>query len=60
MVALIPGILNPTRAEIDDYIVLNQHSLIIQNIRREIECKSAVRALLHPAEEYFLDVVNKP
>ncbi len=59
MVALIPGILNPTRAEIDDYIVNNQHSLIVQNTRREIECKSAVGALLHPAEEYFLDIVNK-
>jgi hypothetical protein len=59
MVALIPGILNPTRAEIDDYIVNNQHSLIVQNTRREIECKSAVGALLHPAEEYFRDIVNK-
>jgi hypothetical protein len=59
MVALIPGILNPTRAEIDDYIVNNRHSLIVQNTRRQIECKSAVGALLHPAEEYFLDVVNK-
>jgi hypothetical protein len=60
MVTLIPGILNPTRAEIDDYIVNNRHSLIVKNTRREIECKSAVGALLHPAEEYFLDVVNKP
>jgi hypothetical protein len=60
MVTLIPGILNPIRTEIDDYIVNNKHSLIIQNTRREIECKSAVGALLHPAEEYFFDVVNKP
>lgn len=59
MVILIPGNLNPTRAEIDDYIVNNRHSLIVQNTRREIECKSAVGALLHPAEEYFLDVVNR-
>jgi hypothetical protein len=59
MVIIIPGNLNPTCAEIDDYIVNNRHSLIVQNTRREIECKSAVGALLHPAEEYFLDIVNK-
>ena len=57
MVVLIPEKPNPTRAEIDEYIEQSRWSkslYYIQKTRREIECKSAVGALLHPAEEYFL------
>jgi hypothetical protein len=56
MVVLIPEKPNPTRAEIDEYIEQSRWSKSlydIQKTRREIECKSAVGALLHPAEEYF-------
>ena len=56
MVLLIPGNANPTKNDIDAYIL--QHELPLSDIKRtirEIECKSNARALLHPAEEYFLE-----
>jgi hypothetical protein len=56
MVLLIPGNANPTRADIDAYLILRESSLNdIKRVIREIECKSGAGALLHPAEEYFLE-----
>lgn len=61
MVVLIPTTANPTRADIDAFI---RHSLSsssdhgitqITNTIREIHSKSGAGALLHPAEEYFLE-----
>jgi len=65
MVVLLPNNPNPTHADIDAYIrdslsssqssSVNQGITEIQNTIREIRCKSGVGALLHPAEEYFLE-----
>jgi hypothetical protein len=55
---IIPGNANPTRAEIDAYIresrITWDGMIALKNVVREIECKSGVGALLHPAEEYFV------
>ena len=52
---------NPTRAEIDAYILTERTSdagaETLRSIVREIECKSGAGALLHPAEEYFVEAV---
>lgn len=61
MVQLIPGNANPTKAEIDAYLLQSRtctrESLPrdIKRTVREIQSKSGVGALLHPAEEYFLE-----
>jgi len=64
MVVLLPNNPNPTRADIDAYFhesmsasstPVNQGITEIQNTIREIRSKSGVGALLHPAEEYFLE-----
>ncbi len=60
MVLLIPTNTNPTRAEIDAFIRESSSSseygiTQIINTIREIHGKSGVGALLHPAEEYFLE-----
>jgi len=50
---------NPTHKDIDDYISESVTSGNITGatyIAREIEAKSGVGALLHPAEEYFLEI----
>jgi len=50
---------NPTHKDIDDYISESFASGNITSaayIAREIESKSGVGALLHPAEEYFLEM----
>ncbi len=60
MVQLIPNINNPTQNEIDSYIqhaVSNKRGNELKRILLEIECKRGVGALLHPAEEYFLERV---
>ena len=63
MVVIIPGNENPTRAEIDAYIcyeyvpVAMDDAKTLRDIVREIECKSGAGALLHPAEEYFVEAV---
>ena len=50
---------DPTHKDIDDYI---SESFVSGNITsatyiaREIEAKSGVGALLHPVEEYFLEM----
>jgi hypothetical protein len=58
MVQLIPGNANPTRADIDAFIresrITWDGMIALKNVVREIECKSGVGALLHPAEEYFV------
>jgi hypothetical protein len=58
MVQLIPGNANPTRAEIDAFIRESRMTYdgmtALKHVVREIECKSGVGALLHPAEEYFV------
>jgi hypothetical protein len=62
MVQLIPGIHNPTQQEIDAHVSkmvnANNHH-ILNNVVREIKSKKGVNALLHPAEEYFIDAVFK-
>jgi hypothetical protein len=66
MVLLIPGNANPTRADIDAYLHQSRTRTRtrtcadsplrdIKSTVREIECKSGAGALLHPAEEYFLE-----
>lgn len=59
MVQLIPGNTNPTRADIDVYLLQSRnyesHHHDIKYAIREIECKSNAGALLHPSEEYFLE-----
>ncbi len=47
---------NPTRTEIDAYIRVADTETLC-HIVREIECKSGAGALLHPAEEYFVEAV---
>jgi len=63
MVLLIPTNTNPTRAEIDAFIRESSSSEYgitqITNTIREIHGKSGVGALLHPAEEYFLEAANR-
>lgn len=58
MVQLIPGNANPTRDEIDAFIRESRMTYdgmtALKHVVREIECKSGVGALLHPAEEYFV------
>jgi hypothetical protein len=67
MVILIPSNSNPTRDDIDAFIhesrspssSSSEHRLTeITNIIREIRCKTGVGALLHPAEEYFLNAAT--
>ena len=62
MVLLIPGNTNPTMADIDTYIHTLQSNSYqrtvlgdIIRVIREIQSKSGAGALLHPAEEYFLE-----
>ena len=60
MVVLIPTNANPTRADIDAFIressSSSDHCITeITNTIREIHSKSGAGALLHPAEEYFLE-----
>ena len=59
MVLLIPGNANPTMADIDAYL-LQIHTgepplHTIKRVVREIRSKSGAGALLHPAEEYFME-----
>jgi hypothetical protein len=61
MVQLIPDNNNPTRINIDTYILENRASssssstAALKRIVREIQSKSGAGALLHPAEEYFVE-----
>lgn len=61
MVVLIPTNDNPSHADIDAFIresssSSSEHGITqITNTIREIHSKSGVGALLHPAEEYFLE-----
>jgi len=57
MVLLIPDNANPTMAEIDMFIRCSPTSSYEHTIR-EIRSKSGVGALLHPAEEYFLEAAE--
>jgi hypothetical protein len=58
MVLLIPDNANPTMAEIDEYIFMcGSASSDIEGVVREIRGKSGAGALLHPAEEYFVERV---
>jgi hypothetical protein len=58
MVVLIPGIANPTMADIDKYLIHESHTSI-KRVVREIHCKSGAGALLHPAEDYFLEQATR-
>lgn len=63
MVTLIPKNDNPTRKDIDAYIcemlTSNSHNiLMLVYTVGEIHSKSDAGALLHPAEEYFLNTFN--
>jgi hypothetical protein len=62
MVLLIPGNANPTRADIDAYLDESRTRTCAESLTRdikstvrEIQSKSGAGALLHPAEEYFLE-----
>ena len=62
MVLLIPGNANPTRADIDAYLHQSRTHTCAESLTRdikstvrEIQSKSSAGALLHPAEEYFLE-----
>ena len=58
MVDLIPTSNNPSRNEIDAYIceMLNMKNYdILNNVAREIQYKYNYGALLHPAEEHFVN-----
>ena len=58
MVILIPNNNNPTRKEIDAFIckmLESNFNDILNCIIREINDKSCAGALLHPAEEYFIN-----
>lgn len=67
MVLLIPGNANPTMADIDAYLLqIRTHTgtgtgtgepplHTIKHVVREIQSKSGAGALLHPAEEYFME-----
>lgn len=61
MVQLVHGNANPTRADIDAYLLqIRTHTRDsplrdIKSTVREIQSKSGAGALLHPAEEYFLE-----
>lgn len=57
MVLLIPDNANPTMAEIDMFLRCSPSSSYEHTIR-EIHSKSGVNALLHPAEEYFLEAAE--
>ena len=67
MVLLIPTNANPTRADIDAFIresssssSSSNHGITqLPNTIREIHCKSNAGALLHPAEEYFLEAASR-
>ena len=55
MVVIIPSNDNPSRADIDIFIRCSPYSFY-EPVIREIAYKSGVGALLHPSEEYFLEV----
>jgi hypothetical protein len=58
MVDLIPTSNNPSRNEIDAYIceMLNMKNYdILNDVAREIQYKYNSGALLHPAEEHFVN-----
>ena len=67
MVLLIPGNANPTMADIDAYLLQIRTGTgtgtrtgepplhTIKRVVREIQSKSGAGALLHPAEEYFME-----
>ena len=57
MVLLTPDNANPTMAEIDMFLRCSPSSSYEHTIR-EIRSKSGVNALLHPAEEYFLEAAE--
>ncbi|NBO72592.1 hypothetical protein EBV26_19275 [bacterium] len=65
MVILIPTNANPTRADIDAFIresssSSSNHGITqLPNTIREIHSKSSAGALLHPAEEYFLEAASR-
>lgn len=62
MVELIPTRNNPIRNEIDAYIceMLNVKNYdILNDVAREIQYKYNSGALLHPAEEYFVNYILK-
>ena len=62
MVQLIPTNDNPTRNEIDAHIcemLKSNNYNVLNDVVREIRSKSGVGALLHPAEEYFVNCFNQ-
>ena len=57
MVLLITGNANPTMASIDAYLRSPESPRDVKRVVREIQSKSGTGALLHPAEEYFVEMV---
>lgn len=45
---------NPTRKEIDEFVVKYYNTDALKTIVREIYAKEGAGALLHPCEEYLL------
>ena len=45
---------NPTRKEIDEFVVKYHNTDALKTIVREIYAKEGAGALLHPCEEYLL------
>ncbi len=50
----MPLPMNPTRKEIDDFVVNYHNTDALKSIVREIYAKEGTGALLHPCEEYLL------
>jgi|LakMenEpi03Aug12_release.lakeMendotaPanAssembly.Ray.scaffolds.fasta_scaffold6378975_1 hypothetical protein len=46
---------NPTRAEIDEYVVNFHNTEELKYVVREIRAKESVGALLHPCEQYLIE-----
>jgi hypothetical protein len=50
----MPLPVNPTRKDIDDFVINYRNIDALKSIVREIYAKEGAGALLHPCEEYLL------
>ncbi len=46
---------NPTRADIDEYVVNFHNTEELKYVVREIRAKESVGAFLHPCEQYLIE-----
>jgi len=56
----MPLPVNPTRKDIDDFVVKYHNIDALKSIVREIYAKEGAGALLHPCEEYLLTNITLP